>query len=137
MIEVYRNNLNTISKFYPKIGDTIYWKDLDGNMHDDVVVDIEEYPQEPDCDVETNYFTKRTEHGGEFIAESDLILPSSPEVDEYKKKKAKELKKEVLEYISRDDVRSILYERLRESLFEDDTCEMILEVLTSDKKTFF
>ena len=84
--------------------------------------------------IETNYFTKRTERGGEFIAESDLIPPSSPEVEKYKKEKAKELKKEVFEYISRDDVRSILYERLKDCLFEEDACDMIMEALTGSRK---
>ena len=79
---------------YPAIGDTFYWKDEDGNIQDDICLKIE---HENDLDIETMYFTYISPNGGGyFITESDIINPSTVEVKNYKKEKAKE---KILQFI--------------------------------------
>lgn len=123
-----RHEIPIIGVNYPLIGDTIYWKDLDGNIHSDVVVDIE---KDPDGIVVTNYFISRTENGGGcFIDEDGLINPLSMELEVYKQKRAKEKAKEIANYISQTDVKQILYDKLKKAHYDEDTIYHILDVLT-------
>lgn len=123
-----RHEIPIIGVNYPLIGDTIYWKDLDGNIHSDVVVDIE---KDPDGIVVTNYFISRTENGGGcFIDEDGLINPLSMELEVYKQKRAKEKAKEIANYISQTDVKQILYDKLKKAYYDEDTIYHILDVLT-------
>lgn len=123
-----RHEIPIIGENYPLIGDTIYWKDLDGNIHSDVVVDIE---KDPDGIVVTNYFISRTENGGGcFIDEDGLINPLSMELEVYKQKRAKEKAKEIANYISQTDVKQILYDKLKKAYYDEDTIYHILDVLT-------
>ena len=122
-----RQEIPIIGENYPVVGDTIYWKDLDGNMHDDIVVDIE---KDLDGNIVTNYFISRTENGGGcFIDEESLIEPWSGEVEMYKKKRAQEKAKEISNYISQDDVWEILYNRLRKNYYGAEEASHILEIL--------
>lgn len=123
-----RHEIPIIGENYPLIGDTIYWKDLDGNIHSDVVVDIE---KDPDGIVVTNYFISRTENGGGcFIDEDGLIDPLSMELEVYKQKRAKKKAKEIANYISQTDVKQILYDKLKKAYYDEDTIYHILDVLT-------
>lgn len=113
---------------YPQVGDVIYWKDSDGEIHDDVVVDID---KDPDGNIVTNYFISRTENGGGcFIDEESLINPLSVEIEIYKKKRAKEKAKEIADYIGQEEIRSILYSRLRKNYYDEDTASHILDILS-------
>ena len=124
-----RHEIPIIGENYPLIGDTIYWKDVDGNIHNDVVVDIE---KDPDGIIVTNYFISRTENGGGcFIDEDGLIDPMSMELEVYKQKIAKEKEKEIANYISRTDVKQILYDKLKKAYYDEDTIYHILDVLTN------
>ena len=117
-----------IGENYPLVGDTIYWKDLDGDIHDNVVVDIE---KDPDGNIVTNYFISRTENGGGcFIDEESLINPMSMEIVKYKEKRAKEKAKEIADYINQKEIRSILYSRLRKNHYDEDTASHILDILS-------
>ena len=117
-----------IGENYPLVGDTIYWKDLDGDIHDDVGVDID---KDPDGNIVTNYFTSRTENGGGcFIDEDSLINPLSMEIVKYKEKRAKEKAKEIADYIGQEEIRSILYNRLRKNHYDEDTASHILDILS-------
>lgn len=122
-----RHEIPIIGENYPLVGDTIYWKDLDGNMHDDVVVDID---KDPNGNIVTNYFISRTENGGCFIDEDSLINPLSMEIEIYKQKRAKEKAKEIADYISQEEIRSILYSRLRKNHYDEDTASHILDILS-------
>lgn len=123
-----RYEIPIIGENYPLVGDTIYWKDLDGNMYDDVVVDID---KDPAGNIVTNYFISRTENGGGcFIDEESLINPLSMEIEIYKQKKAKEKAKEIADYISQEEIRSILYSRLRKNHYDEDTASHILDILS-------
>lgn len=69
---------------YPKVGDKIFWKDIAGKMHEDVVLRIE--------DGETQWGIKYTiyvTHNNCFVDKDDILHPSSPEVEAYLANKAK------------------------------------------------
>ena len=123
-----RHEIPIIGENYPLVGDTIYWKDLDGNMHDDIVVDID---KDPDGNIVTNYFISRTKNGGGcFIDEDSLINLLSMEIEIYKQKRAKEKAKEIADYISQEEIRGILYSRLRKNHYDEDTASHILDILS-------
>ena len=124
-----RHEIPIIGENYPLVGDTIYWKDLDGNMHDDVVVDID---KDPDGNIVTNYFISRTENGGGcFIDEESLINPLSMEIVIYKQKRAKEKAKEIADYIAQEEIRRILYNKLRKyNQYDEDSANRILDILS-------
>lgn len=113
----------------PNVGDTIYWKDLDGNMHDDVVLRID---KDPDPDILPKYFVNLYKNGGgAFLDEDSLIDPSSKEVTEYKKKRASEKTKEIADYLSQSDVHEILFQKLNKEYSADES-EFILEILRKE-----
>lgn len=123
-----RHEIPVIGENYPNIGDTIYWKDLDGNIHDDVVVDID---KDPEDNIVTNYFISLTENcGGCFIDEESLINPMSMEIEVYKQKRAKEKAKKIADYIAQEDIRSILYDKLRKNYYSEDDASHILDILS-------
>ena len=101
---------------------------MDGDIHDNVVVDIE---KDPDGNIVTNYFISRTENGGGcFIDEESLINPMSMEIVKYKENRAKEKAKEIADYIGQEEIRSILYSRLRKNHYDEDTASHILDILS-------
>ena len=123
-----RYEIPIIGENYPLIGDTIYWKDMDGDIHDDVVVDID---KDPDGNIVTNYFISRTENGGGcFIDEESLIDPMSMEIEVYKKKRAKEKVKEIADYINQEEIRNILYSKFRENYYSEVEASHILNILS-------
>lgn len=112
---------------HPKVGDIFYWKDMNGNIHEEKCFKIENYG-EPN--VEAMYFTYVNPNGGGAFVTSDVIIsPNSSEVQEYKQKKAKEKAKEIADYISQEEVYSILIDRLCNHAFTKNESIKILNIL--------
>ena len=101
-----KRNIFIVGENYPKIGDTIYWKDQDGEIHEDTCLKIEE---EDNPDLETMYFTYLSKNGGgSFITESDIINPLSVEIEIYKKNKFKQRVKEIADLFNQDEFKEII-----------------------------
>ena len=122
-----RYEIPIIGENYPLVGDTIYWKDFDGDIHDDIVLRID---KDPEGNIVTNYFISLTENGGCFIDEESLINPLSMEIEVYKKKRAKEKTKEIADYINQEEIRGILYDKLRKNYYSEDDASHILDILS-------
>jgi len=113
-----KHEIKIIGENYPNVGDVIYWKDEDGDMHDDVVLRVEKIPG-----VETVYFISVTKNGGgSFITESDIINPLSADIQIYKKKK---LKEKIDKVWSDNDFREEMFNRLKKTYGEDQAYKMI------------
>lgn len=122
------SRIKIIGENYPQVGEIFYWKDEDGVMHDDICLKIE---KDPEGNVETNYFIYLSPNGGgAFVDETCIVNPLSMEIEIYKQKKAKEKIKEISDYLSREEIRSILYDKLRKAYYDEDTCDHILDILT-------
>ena len=123
--------IKIIGENYPQVGDVMYWKDLDGEMHDDVCLKIE---HKDDPDIATMYFisiaSNKSGTVSTFITEDNLVNPLSAEIDIYKKKKAQEKAKEIADYIGQEEIRGILYSRLRKNFYDEDTANHILDILS-------
>ena len=120
--------IKIIGENYPEVGEKFYWKDCDGEMHDDICLKIE---KDPDGNVETNYFTYIDENGGGiFVNESALVNPLDMAIRVYEEKKAKSKVKEISQYLSQEEVRSILYSKLRKNWYDEDTASHILDILS-------
>ena len=52
------------------------------------------------------------------------------EIEVYKKKKAKEKAKEIANYISQEEIHSILYSKLRKNYYSEDDANHILDILS-------
>lgn len=116
-----------MKNIYPKVGDTFYWKDIDGDIHEDVCLKIE---AADNPDLETMFFIRISKNGGGgFITESDIISPTLKEVKEFKERKVQEKLKEISNYISQEEVRCELYNKLRKNHFSEDDAEHILNIL--------
>ena len=124
-----KHELPIIGENYPLVGDTIYWRDKNGEIHDNIVMDID---KDPDGNIVTNYFISRTENGGGvFIDEESLINPLSVDILIYKQKRAKEKTKEIADYIAQEEIRSILYNKLRKyNQYDEDSANRILDILS-------
>ena len=124
-----KHELPIIGENYPLVGDTIYWRDKNGEIHDNIVMDID---KDPDGNIVTNYFISRTENGGGvFIDEDSLINPLSVDILIYKQKRAKEKTKEIADYIAQEEIRSILYNKLRKyNQYDEDSANRILDILS-------
>lgn len=95
---------------YPKVGEKFYWEGIDGEVHEDICMKIE---QKDNPDVETMYFTYISSNGGgTFITEDRLISSSSDKVKKFKKEQAEKKVKEVIEYLNQEEVRKILMAKL-------------------------
>lgn len=112
---------------YPKVGDIFYWKDMDGNIHEGKCFKIENVCETND---KAMYFTHVNTNGcGSFVT-NDVIIPSnSPEVQEYKQKKAKEKAKEIADYFSNPEVYQIVFDKLCNHGFTKSQSFKILDVL--------
>lgn len=120
--------IKIIGENYPQVGETFYWKDEDGEMHDNICLKID---KDPDGNIETNYFTYLSPNGGGiFVNESALVDPLDMAIRVYEKKKAEAKVKEISQYLSQEEVRSILYSKLRKNWYDEDTCTHILDILT-------
>lgn len=114
---------------YPKIGEKFYWEGIDGEVYEDICMKIE---QKDNPDVETIYFTYISSNGGgTFITEDCLISSSSDKVKKYKEKKAKEKIKEISDYISQNEVKQILFEKLIKHAFTNNEANKILNILSN------
>jgi len=116
----------------PKVGDVFYWEDEDNNIHEAICMKIEG----EDIDtLETMFFTYISENGGGcFVTESDIVDSNSKEVIEFKKKQAKQKVNEIIQYLSQEEIHTIVYSALRKSYSEDDASN-ILETLI-DKNNY-
>ena len=118
-----------IGKNYPNVGDTIYWEDLDGVIHDDVVLDID---KDPEGKVVTNYFTYISDNGGGvFIDEESVLDPELDKVKEYRNNKAKDKVREISKYFLQKEIRNIYHKRLSKWYNEDEAMD-ILNILSLD-----
>lgn len=119
-------------KKYPQVGETFYWKDEDNDIHEATCMKIEG----EDIDtLETMFFIYISNNGGgTFVTESDIVDSNSKEVIEFKKKQAKQKVNEIIEYLSREEIHTIVYSALRKSYNEDDASN-ILETLV-DKTNY-
>ena len=117
---------------FPKVGDIFYWEDGDNNIHEAICMKIEG----EDIDtLETMFFTYISENGGGcFVTESDIVDSNSKEVIEFKKKQAKQKVNEIIQYLSQEEIHTIVYSALRKSYSEDDASN-ILEILI-DKNNY-
>ena len=112
----------------PKVGENFYWKDLDGIIHEEICLKIEE---EDNLDLETMFFTYITENGGgEFVSESDIVDSNSNEVKNFKKEQAEKKIKEISDYISQKEVQDYLYNKLCDS-FPIKDAKKILNILSN------
>ena len=94
----------------PKVGEKFYWKDLDGIIHEEICLKIEE---EDNPDLETMFFTYVTENGGgEFIGEEDILDPDSDEVKKFEEEVIQKNLKDINDYINQEKVKKILIEKL-------------------------
>lgn len=117
---------------FPKVGDIFYWEDGDNNIHEATCMKIEG----EDIDtLETMFFTYISKTGGGcFVTESDIVDPNSKEVIEFKKKQAKQKVNEIIQYLSQEEIHTIVYSALRKSYSEDEASS-ILETLI-DKSNY-
>lgn len=114
-----------IGQNYPKVGDTIYWEDYDGNLHDNVVLRVD---KDPEGIYVTNYFIKDG-YCECFIDEESLIHPESDKIKKFKNSLIKREEKEITQYLSQEDVRHIIYKKLCTSFSKDDI-DNIIDLLT-------
>lgn len=122
-----KRSIKIIGENYPQVGDVIYWKDVDGEMHDDVCLKIE---HKDDPDIATMYFIYLTPNGGgTFVTEDYIINPLSADIDIYKEKRAKEKIKEISNYIAQEEVKNIIVNKLSK-FYSDEQVDQILEILT-------
>ena len=121
--------IKIINKNYPKIGEKFYWKDEDNNIHEAICMKIEG----EDIDtLETMFFIYISKNGGGcFVTESDIVDYNSKEVIEFKKRQAKEKIKEISDYISQNEVKQILIEKLIKHAFTNNEANKILNILSS------
>ena len=123
------SRIKIIEKNYPKVGETFYWKDEDREIHESICMKIEG----EDIDtIETMFFTYISNNGGGcFVTERDIVDSNSKEVIEFKKRCAKEKIKEISDYLSREEIRDILFEKLVDNAFTRNEAYKILHILGS------
>ena len=125
-----KRNIKIIGVNYPQVGDVIYWKDVDGEMHDDVCLKIE---HKDDPDIATMYFisiaSNKSGTVSTFITEDSIINPLSADIDIYKEKRAKEKIKEISNYIAQEEVKNIIVNKLSK-FYSDEQVDQILDILT-------
>ena len=122
-----KRNIFIVGENYPKIGDTIYWKDQDGEIHEDTCLKIEE---EDNPDLETMYFTYLSKNGGgSFITESDIINPLSVEIEIYKKNKFKQRVKEIADLFNQDEFKEIISVAYKNRYGKEGGIEMLEEIV--------
>lgn len=95
---------------YPKVGEKFYWKDLDGIIHEEICLKIEE---EDNPDLETMFFISISKNGGgTFITESDIIDSNSDEVKKFEEEMIQKNLKDINDYINQEKVKKILIDKL-------------------------
>lgn len=122
-----KKDIKVIGVNYPKVGDKIYWKDQDGDIHEDTCLAIEE---EDNPGIETKYFTYFSENGGGyFVDESDIINPLSVEIEIYKKKKFKQKAKEIADLFNQDEFKEIISVAYKNRYGKEGGIEMLEEIV--------
>ena len=123
------SEIKIMEKNYPKVGETFYWKDEDNNIHEETCMKIEG----EDIDtLETMFFTYISKNGGGcFVTESDIVDSNSKEVIEFKKRQDKEKIKEISNYLSKEEIRDILFKKLVDNAFTRNEAYKILHILGS------
>lgn len=112
---------NDLLQDYPVVGSTIYYVDCTGDMHEEVVLKIEdEY-----------LYVELHEHGGAFVTIDDILDPLSEEVQEYRKKTLKDKIDNVVKQLKNPDIYCEFRKRLSSSKYRDDAVE-ILNILTKE-----
>lgn len=113
---------------YPKVGEKFYWKDLDGIIHEEICLKIEE---EDNPDLETMFFTYVTENGGgEFVGEEDILDPDSDEVKKFQDEVIQKNLKDINDYINQEKVKKILIDKLTKE-YNWNEAHRILNILGS------
>ena len=122
-----KRNIFVVGDNYPKVGDKIYWKDQDGEIHEDTCLKIEE---EDNHNLETMYFTYLSKNGGgSFITESDIINPLSVEIEIYKKNKFKQRVKEISDLFKQDEFKEIISVAYKNRYGEEGGIEMLEKIV--------
>ena len=99
---------------YPKVGETFYWIDEEGDIHEETCMKIFE---DPEGQIETIYYTYVSENGGgTFISEEDIVDANSEEVEEYRKQHAVEKCEKIKEMMQDKYVRQMVFDMLRKDL---------------------
>lgn len=108
---------------YPKVGDIFYWKDCDGDIHEEICMKIEG----EDIDtLETMFYTYISKNGGGcFVTESDIIDSNSIEVIKFKKAKYREKIDELVDMFTDEAFHIMIYSALRKRFNEDTSYEII------------
>ena len=121
-----KKEIKIVGKNYPKIGDTFYWKDFDGEIHEDVCQHIEE---EDNPDIDTMYYTHYNNGSGSFIVEEDILNPLDMEVEVFKKKMLKETIKRIAGNFNDDVFRNAILPTLKRFM-DEDKAYLMLDVLS-------
>ena len=122
-----KNDIKVIGVNYPKVGDKIYWKDQDGEIHEDTCLAIE---KEDNPVIETKYFTYFSKNGGGcFVDQSDIINPLSAEIEIYKKKKFKQKAKEIADLFNQDEFKEIISVAYKNRYGKEGGIEMLEEII--------
>lgn len=113
---------------YPNVGDVFYWKDNDGDIHEEICMKID--GEDVDT-LETMFYTYISSNGGGcFITESDIIDSNSKEVAEFKKEKYKKKINELVNMLNDETFHIMLYSALRKN-YNEDTSSEIIDVLSN------
>ena len=68
-------------KYKPQVGDTLYWKDDQGEIHTETCYEVFEYE-----DGDKEYYTSPAGNCRFFLVDEDLLNPNSREVQNHLKK---------------------------------------------------
>lgn len=99
-----------MDKYLIKIGDKFAWEDVDGDIHINTCVDIEN--QDTD-QIETMYFIHRSKNGGgTFVTEDDVIAMDSPKVKQFLKETNIKEANEFFTEIRKDILVDMIYDYL-------------------------
>lgn len=110
---------------YPKVGETFYWIDEDGDIHEATCMKIKE---DPEGLIETIYYTYISENGsGTFIGEEDIVDANSEEVVEYRKQHAVEKFEKIKELLQDEYVREIVYDKLHKDISDSKIIRELLD----------
>ena len=109
---------------YPKVGEKFYWKDENGEISESTCLKINK-----EIGIEPMYFISLTKNGGgAFVNKSEILNPNSYEIKEFKKELAEDKIKEIIDYISQQEVYNILLDKLNKNGFEE-VATSILNIL--------
>ena len=109
---------------YPKVGEKFYWKDENGEISESTCLKINK-----EIGIEPMYFISLTKNGGgAFVNKSEILNPDSYEIKEFKKELAKDKIKEIIDYISQQEVYDALLNKLTKE-YDWNEANNILNIL--------